>query len=346
VPLQKTPEATFMKNSQNFQSRSRLTTYLGRATLFTALAATLPAFIAAKVDAAPTRSTTIALTSDETRAVVVNREANSLSIIKVKNANGNDVGVKLAEIGVGEEPRCVAVSPNDQLAFVTNGISGTVSVVSLVQNRVVKEIRVGTEPRGCALTADGSLLYVANHTEGTVSIIDTASRTVAGAVQVGGRPLTLAITDKGTGNISDDTVFVTEIFAELNPDFSDPNFDGNGEARDLGKQGVVHAFPAGNANPPITKITLKPLADSGFTANRFMPNNFCNTVPPAQSSIFCPRPDLPASDPANTMNPQGVFPNQLLSALIRGNRLYLPISARSPNPRKCLTSTCRRLSTM
>jgi YVTN family beta-propeller protein len=242
-----------MKNSQNFQSRSRLTAYLGPATLFTALAATLPALIAAKVDAAPTRSTTIALTSDETRVVVVNREANSLSIIKVKNANGNDVSVKLAEIGVGEEPRCVAVSPNDQLAFVTNGISGTVSVVSLVQNRVVKEIRVGTEPRGCALTADGSLLYVANHTEGTVSIIDTASRTVAGAVQVGGRPLALAITDKGTGNISDDTVFVTEIFAELNPDFHDPVFDGNGEARDLGKQGVVHAFPAGNGNPPIPK---------------------------------------------------------------------------------------------
>ena len=67
---------------------------------------------------------------------------------------------------------------------------------------------------------------------------------------------------------SDDTVFVTQIFAELNPDFKDPTFDGNGEARDLGKQGVVHAFPAGNANPPITKITLKPLADSGFNANR------------------------------------------------------------------------------
>ena len=48
---------------------------------------------------------------------------------------------------------------------------------------------------------------------------------------VGGRPLAVAITDKGTGNISDDTVFVTEIFAELNPDFVDPNFDGNGEGR-------------------------------------------------------------------------------------------------------------------
>ena len=69
----------------------------------------------------------------------------------------------------------MAIHPNDQVAYVTNGISGTVSVVNLVQRRVVATIKVGTEPRGCALTADGSLLYVANHTEGTVSIIDTAS---------------------------------------------------------------------------------------------------------------------------------------------------------------------------
>ena len=93
-----------------------------------------------------------------------------------------------------------------------------------------------------------------------MSIIDTASATVVGAVNVGRNPTALAITNLGTGNISDDTVFVTQIFAELNPNFKDPTFDGNGENRDLGKQGVVQAFPAGNANPPITKITLSPLS--------------------------------------------------------------------------------------
>src|SRR5215469_16604222 len=329
-----------MKRSQNLKSCSRvLRASRSRTGPLLAAAAVLCAAMAVapeKADAAPTRSTTIALTSDETRVVVVNREANSLSIIRVKNAQGNDVAVKIAEIGVGEEPRCVAVSPDDRQAFVANGISGTVSVVNLGQRRVVKEIKVGTEPRGCALTANGSLLYVANHTEGTVSIIDTASLAVVGTVPVGGRPLAVAITDKGTGkgigSISDDTVFVTEIFAELNPDFADPNFDGNGEGRNLGKQGVVHAFPAGNANPPITKITLKPLADSGFTANRTSPNNFCNMTGTEQSLIFCPRPDLPADDPANTMNPQGVYPNQLLSGLIRGNRLYLPNIGPQPEP--------------
>src|SRR5215510_7261660 len=223
--------------------------------------------------AAPTRSTTIALTADETRLVVVNREANTVSIIRVKDANGNDVATKIVEIGVGEEPRCVAVHPTDQAAYVTNGISGTVSVVDLVRGRVATTIKGFTEPRGCALTADGSLLYVANHTAGTVSIVVTSNPlnpTLDGAVQVGGRPTAIAITDTGTGN---NTVFVTDIFAEL--------IDGGpGEARDLGKQGVVHAFPAGNSSPPITKITLAPLPDSGFNANRVSPNNFCNTVPP------------------------------------------------------------------
>src|SRR4029453_3911042 len=102
------------------------------------------AFHTSEAIAAPTRSTTIALTSDETRLVVVNREANSVSIIQVKDARGNDVANKRTEIAVGQEPRCVAVHPTDRAAYVTNGISGTVSVIDLVQGREVGQIRVGT----------------------------------------------------------------------------------------------------------------------------------------------------------------------------------------------------------
>jgi DNA-binding beta-propeller fold protein YncE len=117
-----------MKNSQRAKSSDWLTTSLYHATLNTAIVAVLlallrlidPSVATAKKNARPTRSTTIALTSDERNLVVVNREANSLSIIKVKNANGNDVSNKLAEIPVGEEPRCVAVSLDDRFAFVTN----------------------------------------------------------------------------------------------------------------------------------------------------------------------------------------------------------------------------------
>jgi YVTN family beta-propeller protein len=288
------------------------------------IAALAGMMIPIQAGAAPTRSTTIALTSNEQFVVVVNREANSVSIIQVKNANGNDVSNKIAEIPVGEEPRCVAIHPSDKAAYVTNAINGTVSVVDLTLLRQVAELKVGTEPRGCAVAPNGNFLYVANHTEGTVSIFVTSNPlqpVLAAKVKVGGRPWAIAI--------SAGWVFVTDVFAELNPDFKDPAFDGNGEARDLGKQGVVHAFPVGNGNPPITKITLKPLADSGFNANRIAPNNFCGAA--AHSLIFCPDPKN-LNNPINTNDPQGVFPNQLTSGLIRGNRLYLPNIGSQPEP--------------
>jgi YVTN family beta-propeller protein len=295
--------------------------------------------------ATPSRSTTIALTSDETRLVVVNREVNTVSIIRVKDAAGADVATKLAEIAVGLEPRCVVVHPNDEVAYVTNGISGTVSVVDLVRGVVVTEVPTGAEPRGCALTPNGSLLYVANHTEGTVSIFITSnplSPIPAGAVPVGRNPMALAITNNGDDNDTDEIVFVTQIFAEVNPDFIDPIFNGNGEGRDLGKRGVVQAFPAGNAAPTISKITLKPLADSGFTASR---TNFCPKASGAQphSLIFCPDPTVPGTDDVNAKNPQGVFPNQLLSALIRGTRLYLPNIGAQPEPPQVFNANVQAL---
>ncbi|MEZ5585310.1 MAG: hypothetical protein R3F37_23485 [Candidatus Competibacteraceae bacterium] len=89
--------------------------------------------------------------------------------------------------------------------------------------------------RGCALTPRGDPLYVANHTEGTVSVIDPRTREVVNTVQLGGKPSAIAISDNGRRD-RDQTVFVTEFFAELIP-------GGPGEGFDDGKQAIVHAFP-------------------------------------------------------------------------------------------------------
>src|SRR5213078_946729 len=97
------------------------------------------------------------------------------------------------------------------------------------------------------------------------------------------------------------------------------------------RQGVVHAFPSG-ALAPVTKITLSPLATSGFTADR---SKFCNltTEPDPASQVYCP--DTSVSDPADpriAMDPQGAFPNLLGSAVIRGTSLYLPNIGAAPEP--------------
>src|SRR5262249_13707347 len=64
--------------------------------------------------------------------------------------------------------------------------------------------------------------------------------------------------------------------------------------------------------------------------------------PPAQSNIFCPNPDDPV-DPINTNDPQGVFPNQLLSALIRDDRLYLPNIGAQPEPPEIFNANVQAL---
>jgi len=278
--------------------------------------------------ATPSRSTTIALTSNDRVLVSANLETNSVSVLEVRTDTGVDASRLLAEIPVGQEPRCVAISPDDLEVYVTNTASGTVSLIPLGGPdafRVVAEIPVGTEPRGCAITPNGTRLFVANHTSGTVSIIDLVSRTVVSTVTLGGNPTAVAITNDNDGEDTDERVFVTQFFAELLP-------GGPGEGFDNGKRGIVHTFTVGSPST-ITRIPLSPLSAVGFTANRsaFCPQTSAN--PSAlHSTIFCPDLSAAAGSTVITQDPQGAFPNQLFSALIRGNRLFLPNIGAGPEP--------------
>jgi YVTN family beta-propeller protein len=276
----------------------------------------------------PTRSTTVALAKKDSLLLVVNRETNSLAVLQVRKKK-QDTKTLLAEVGVGVDPRCVAVDAKGTVAFVTNAASGTVSVVSLVGSpafNVVAEIVVGTEPRGCALTPNGKLLFVANHTSGTVSVIDTATRAVVDTVEVGGNPWAVAITNDNDKADDDETVFVTDFFSRL--------IEGKQEPFDDAREGVVFAFPSG-ARTPVTNVTLSPLADAGFTANRAA---FClltddPMTPPPPNETFCPDPMIAdATNPVIAADPQGAFPNQLASAVISGGGLFLPNIGAAPEP--------------
>src|SRR4029453_9465500 len=101
---------------------------------------------------------------------------------------------KVAEINVGKEPWCVAITPgrkpradaddnddhDDVQVFVAHMGSGTVSFIAGKQMKLIDTIKVGTEPFGCALTPDGSRLYVANQSSETVSVIDTRNHRAVG----------------------------------------------------------------------------------------------------------------------------------------------------------------------
>jgi YVTN family beta-propeller protein len=104
----------------------------------------------------PTNSSPIAVTTNNIFVWSVNPDANSVSVF----LTASDLNIKIAEIPVGEEPWCVALTPDNAKAYVSNMASGTVSVIDATTRVVTKTITVGTEPFGCALTPNGQKLYV------------------------------------------------------------------------------------------------------------------------------------------------------------------------------------------
>src|SRR5262245_37884975 len=86
----------------------------------------------------PTTSSPIALSRNDRLVFVVNPRANTLSVLCA--ANGNVV----ATLGVGLEPRSVAVDPDNQFAFVANAADSAVSVIRIL-NSTCKEFSAGVE---------------------------------------------------------------------------------------------------------------------------------------------------------------------------------------------------------
>jgi YVTN family beta-propeller protein len=297
------------------------------------------------------RSSTIALTRDDTRAVVVNRQKGTVSVIRVRDEYGADASNLLAEVPVGKEPRFVALSPDDTRAYVTNAVDGTISVIDLASYQVVgSPVHVGVEPRGIAVTPNGTYAFIANHTVGEVTIVKLATYEVVRSIKTGGNPYAIAITNDGDHNDRDERVFVTRLFGELIDPARPDGFDD-------AKQGVIDSFWVGEAVDgvaQVSKLLLKPL-DSGFTADR---RSFClNTRKALQAAgttvffnsgvnrdqdgasqlaqaTFCP--DVNSTDASDTgaiaKTAQTVYPNMLFSALVRGPLLYVPNVGAQPEP--------------
>ena len=309
----------------------------------------------AKTAVLPSRSTNIALTSDDRKLVVVNRQNDSVSVIQVKDHNGNDTEHKLAEISVGKEPRYLALTPDNHRAYVTNAVDGTVSIIDLSTNTpsiTGHSIHVGTEPRGIAITPNGKYAFVANHTEGTVSVISLQTDSVINTVTVGGNPMAISISNDGDTEDGDEVVYVTRFFSEVIDPVNRP--DGFNDA----KQGIIDYFSVHSAlqtHPAVSQFTVAPIDNSGFAADR---RQFCqNTRDILQdqgdvvffnsgvngdgdgaaalaSNVFCPDNNSVDASPTGAIakDLQGAYPNQLFSAVLRGHNLYIPNVGASPEP--------------
>jgi DNA-binding beta-propeller fold protein YncE len=302
------------------------------------------------------RSSSIALTNDDTRAVVVNRQKASVSVIKVRNADGTDASQLLAEVPVGKEPRFVALSPDSSRAYVTSAVDGTMSTIDLTAATPATTgaaLDVGVEPRGIAITPNGNYAFIAGNTTGDVAMVKLSTNQVIGRVKTGGNPYAIAISNDGDRDDNDERVYVTQLFGEIIDPTRPDGFDD-------AKQGVVNSFRVGDAvsnasTAPVTRLLLKPLA-SGFNADR---RQFCpgtrdelqaggtvffnsgvlvngNGAAALAKTTYCPDQTLATRD-ISVDGPIGkvaqkVYPNMLFGALLRGSLLYVNNEGAQPEP--------------
>ena len=89
-----------------------------------------------------------------------------------------------------------------EYAYVTNGDSGTVTVLDVVNVRIDREIRVGQNPVAVAASPTRNEVYVVNSgtetSPGSISIIDAEKNAVAAAIPLHRKPLSIDLNAAGT----------------------------------------------------------------------------------------------------------------------------------------------------
>jgi len=275
----------------------------------------------------PSRGAAVAITSDDSVAVVVNRDVGSVSVVKLDYPK--DAAPKLSltteiRIREGSEPWQVVVGPDDDTAYVV--LRRDQQLVKLAKlhtdPQVAHMTATGSEPTSVALSPSGRHVYVSNWNDGTVSEYDTEKldfkRNIdlnAALVKTGylgelepraalAHPRSLVVSNNSDGKDDDESLFVTEYYAQqVEAELED------GSNSDTRKVGLVYKVALGSGE--VTTIPLEALTDIGFNDN-------------AGAAAGC-------------------YPNQLQSIALNGNYAYVVsvcASPKGPLGVKATTTAC------
>ncbi|HET7502253.1 MAG TPA: YncE family protein [Kofleriaceae bacterium] len=205
------------------------------------------------------RSSTIAISEDDSLVAMVNPDDGSLSVFKTSD------NMRISRTPTGSNPSSVVIMGDGKTAYVANRGDGTVVRIVGIDGStptVDATVTVGAEPAGLALSPSGLKLFVAEFAESRVSVIDTATMTISTSILVD-RPRSIVVTNNANQSDDDEQLLVAQFFGVPAP---------GGEVKDDGRTGKINAFPLTSlANP--TTITLSPTAAlSGSLATKTSPN--------------------------------------------------------------------------
>ena len=238
---------------------------------------TPPGVLATKLSRA-SHGSAIDISEDDKILVTANHDVGSVSVFDIVYAAGKPPTlIKKAEIAACGEPSQVVLAPSGDRAFVVCRTDQKVLRLDGLRTAPTKgpEIKVGSEPTSIALTPKGTTAWVANWMDGTTTEIDTDKMTVRNTVDlndalaksgvlgaVKGRPglahpRSVAITNNGDDLENDESVFVTEFFAQQKEEIAP-----TGVNADIAKQGFVYRVNVKDRS--VVMVTLPPIQDIGI----------------------------------------------------------------------------------
>jgi YVTN family beta-propeller protein len=160
-----------------------------------------------RTTAAPTRSSTIALSADGATLFVVNAETDTVSVVDAKQRRLlGEVLLEGARPAYDEvnrryrpkaQPRSVALSPDGARLYVTGRASGKVYAVDAASGRVSAAASGGLEPWGVLVSPDGGTLYVTDFAGGMLRVLNAADLSARAGLSIGAAPREMALSGDG-----------------------------------------------------------------------------------------------------------------------------------------------------
>jgi len=229
-----------------------------------------------RTDGRASWSSPIAVSPFDQSVWSVNPDAGSITAINSR------LGVRIAEIPVGQEPWSLAVAPDGKLVYVADRATGNLVVVDAIRNSVTLTVAVGYELGGLALSPSGQYAYVTATATDEVVVVDTRTQQIVNRIPVDYQPYAIAVSDDGDGQDEDERAYVTHLFARPSA--------GGVEATDDGREGRVTILDLATVTV-LTQTVLPPNA-TGFP-------NLLTSITVAGDSAWVPHtraaPDLPNS---------------------------------------------------
>jgi hypothetical protein len=226
------------------------------------------------------RGSAVALSSDESLGVIVNRDVGSISVLKLDTSSaGRPAIVSTTEVDLGKssEPWQVVIAPDGDTAFVVLRREQKIVRVRYLSSepRVDGSCNVGSEPTSIALTPTGNYAYVTNWNDGNLSVFDTSTLEKLPDIDLNpalvatgylgevapraalAHPRSIIISNDLDDSDEDESLYVTEYFGQQAEAGA-----ADGSNADTRNVGILYKVAL--ATGTVKTIRLSPLSDMGF----------------------------------------------------------------------------------